>query len=51
MALRKILAANNITVQRNLGTLAYQKKYKWVDQVKEGELRLRAVTTVYTSVP
>lgn len=41
IALRKILTANNVTEERNLGTLAYKMKCKWEDQVKKGELRLR----------
>ena len=37
---RKILTAKNATDQENLGTLAYNIKCKWENQVKKAELRL-----------
>jgi hypothetical protein len=49
IALRKILTANNVTEQRDLGTLAYQMKCKWGRPGEERgtETEGRAVTTVY----
>jgi hypothetical protein len=37
--LRKTLTVKRVTEQRQLGTISYQIKCKWENQVKKGEVR------------
>jgi hypothetical protein len=38
-ALRKALTVKNVTEHRQLGTVSYQIKCKWENQVKKGKMR------------